>query len=269
MPQKIQHNDSGPCPKELFFIAGPCVIESAEVCLQIARRLAQLAAAHETRIYFKASFDKANRTSVDSFRGPGLEKGLDILAQVKSDSGLAVLTDIHTPAQAQEAARVADVLQIPAFLCRQTDLIRAAAATGRQVNIKKGQFMAPQQMQQAVDKAGTHAWITERGTFFGYNRLVVDYSALYEMKRFGVPVIFDATHSVQMPGAGTGCSLGNREYILPLARAAVATGVDGLFFEIHPDPDSARCDAANTLALEVFAQQLPKLLRLHRTVTDL
>ncbi len=269
MPQKIQHTDSGPCSKELFFIAGPCVIESAEVCLQIARRLAQLAASHETRIYFKASFDKANRTSADSFRGPGLKKGLEILAQVKADTGLAVLTDIHTPAQAQEVAEVADVLQIPAFLCRQTDLIRAAAATGRQVNIKKGQFMAPQQMQQAVGKAGPHAWITERGTFFGYNRLVVDYSAMYEMKRFGVPVLFDATHSVQMPGAGTSCSLGNRDYILPLARAAIATGVDGLFFEVHPDPDTARCDAANTLSLEVFVGQLPKLLRLHRTVTDL
>jgi 2-dehydro-3-deoxyphosphooctonate aldolase (KDO 8-P synthase) len=215
---------------------------------------------------FKASYDKANRLSGSSYRGPGLQEGLRILENVKKSSGLPVLTDIHEPDQAREAARVADVLQIPALLCRQTDLIAAAAKTGAWVNIKKGQFMAPEDMMFAIEKAGKKVWLTERGTFFGYKRLVVDFAGIPVLKSFGVPVIFDATHSVQLPGEGKGISGGNRDLAIPLAKAALAMGVDGLFFEVHPDPDKALCDGPNSLKLKAFAEELPKLAELFQTI---
>jgi 2-dehydro-3-deoxyphosphooctonate aldolase (KDO 8-P synthase) len=234
--------------------------------MQIAQALAACAQTHTVPVYFKASFDKANRTDGAAFRGPGMKEGLEILERVKKHTGLPILTDIHTPQQAIPAADVADVLQIPAFLCRQSDLITAAAATGRCVNIKKGQFMAPEQMRAAIQKAGEAVWLTERGTFFGYNRLVVDYAGLSTMLSFGCPVVFDATHSVQLPGAGMSCSLGNREFVLPLARAALAVGVHGLFFEVHPDPDTARCDGANMLSLDTFTRELPRLISLYEYI---
>jgi len=249
-----------------FFIAGPCVIESEKLCLRIAERLARLSDACEVDIIFKASYDKANRTSADSFRGPGIEKGLAILAKVKQTTGLPVLTDIHAAHDARAVSQVADVLQIPAFLCRQTDLLRAAAKTGRIVNIKKGQFMAPQDMRFAMKKAGKSVWLTERGTFFGYNRLVVDFAGMLAMKELGPPAVFDATHSVQMPGAEGGSSGGMRRFAIPLARAAIAAGVDGLFCEVHPDPARALCDGPNSLYLRDFEREAPRLLELYHLV---
>jgi 2-dehydro-3-deoxyphosphooctonate aldolase (KDO 8-P synthase) len=253
---------SAPAGKKLFFIAGPCVIESEKLCLTVAERLAKASLRHSVDIIFKASYDKANRTSASSFRGPGKRKGLAILLKVKKLTGLAVCTDIHAPLDAAEAAEAADILQIPAFLCRQTDLLVAAGKTGKTVNIKKGQFMAPADMRFAVEKAGKRSWITERGTFFGYNRLVVDFTGIRVMKAMGVPVIFDATHSVQSPGAGDGCSSGDRELALPLARAAICAGADGLFFEVHPDPDRALCDGPNSLFLAEFERNVPRFLEL-------
>ncbi|MBN2187913.1 MAG: 3-deoxy-8-phosphooctulonate synthase [Chitinispirillaceae bacterium] len=248
----------------IFFIAGPCVIESEALCLKIAGRLAALAEKHRIDIVFKASYDKANRLSKHSFRGIGMRKGLRILSKVKSEAGLPVLTDIHEPSHAAEVARVADVLQIPALLCRQTDLLAAAGRTGRWVNIKKGQFMAPEDMGFAIKKAGRKVWLTERGTLFGYRRLVVDFTGIPVMKRFNVPVIFDATHSVQTPGAGNGVSSGNRGLAIPLAKAALAMGVDGLFFEVHPNPDEALCDGPNCLHIKTFETEAPKLVELFR-----
>jgi 2-dehydro-3-deoxyphosphooctonate aldolase (KDO 8-P synthase) len=233
------HKFIAPRSRHLYFIAGPCVIESETLCKKIADTLAALAEKHGVDIVFKASYDKANRLSGSSYRGPGLQEGLRILENVKKISGLSVLTDIHEPDQAREAAQVADVVQIPALLCRQTDLIAAAAKTGAWVNIKKGQFMAPEDMMFAIEKAGKKVWLTERGTFFGYKRLVVDFAGIPVLKSFGVPVIFDATHSVHLPGGGKGISGGNRDLAIPLAKAALAMGVDGLFFEVHPDPDKA------------------------------
>jgi len=250
----------------LFFIAGPCVIESEKSCLEIARRLALLSSNIAVDIVFKASFYKANRTSEKSFRGPGRAKGLKILEKVKSAFGLALLTDVHGPEDAREAGDIVDVVQIPALLCRQTDLLTAARKTGKFVNIKKGQFMAPLDMRFAVEKAGARAWLTERGTFFGYNRLVVDFAGLRAMKKIGVPVIFDATHSVQNPGAGNGKSLGDREMAMPLALAALCTGADGLFFEVHPDPERALCDGPNSLYLDAFERWAPRLIELHATM---
>jgi 2-dehydro-3-deoxyphosphooctonate aldolase (KDO 8-P synthase) len=249
-------------PTSLFFIAGPCVIESEDICLRVAEKLTRLAFHHCIDIIFKASYDKANRTSQNSFRGPGPQEGLRILEKVKKTTELPVLTDIHEVSQAVEAASVVDVLQIPAFLCRQTDLLQAAAKTGRIVNIKKGQFLSPAEMVHPVEKTGGNCWLTERGTFFGYNRLVVDFSGIPVLKSFGKPVIFDATHSVQAPGAGVGCSGGNRNLAVPLAKAALAMGIDGLFFEIHPDPDLALCDGPNSLEINNFERELPHLLDL-------
>jgi 2-dehydro-3-deoxyphosphooctonate aldolase (KDO 8-P synthase) len=260
------HKFIAPRSGRLFFIAGPCVIESETLCKKIAGTLAALAEKHGVDIVFKASYDKANRLAGSSYRGPGLQEGLRILENVKKSSGLPILTDIHEPNQAQEAAQVADVLQIPALLCRQTDLIAAAAKTGAWVNIKKGQFMAPEDMKFAAQKAGKKVWLTERGTFFGYKRLVVDFAGIPVLKSFGVPVIFDATHSVQLPGGGTGVSGGNRDIAIPLAKAALAMGVDGLFFEVHPDPDKALCDGPNSLKLKDFAKELPKLAELFQTI---
>jgi 2-dehydro-3-deoxyphosphooctonate aldolase (KDO 8-P synthase) len=254
----------------LMVIAGPCVIETEELTLSIAARLKQIAAETGTPLVFKASFDKANRTSATAYRGPGLERGLDILRQVKEATGLPVTTDIHEPRQAAPVGRVCDLLQIPAFLARQTDLLLAAAATGRPVHVKKGQFLAPWDMKHVVGKleAGgcRHILLGERGTFFGYGRLVNDMRAIPQMQALGVPVIFDATHSVQEPGGLGAATGGNRAMVEPLARAAVALGVDGLFFETHPDPDAALSDGPNMVPLDHFAALLRRLLAIREAV---
>jgi 2-dehydro-3-deoxyphosphooctonate aldolase (KDO 8-P synthase) len=257
----------------LLLIAGPCVIEDAVLTLSIAQRLAQIAADLAVPLIFKASFDKANRTSVDSFRGPGIEQGLDVLWQVKQATGLPVTSDVHLPEQAAAVAEVCDVLQIPAFLARQTDLLVAAAATGRPVHVKKGQFLAPADMKHVIGKLESsgchHILACERGTFFGYGRLVNDMQSIPLLQELGVPVIFDATHSVQQPGGLGTATGGNRAMIEPLARAAVAIGADGLFFETHPTPDTALSDGPNMVPLEQFAGLLRRLLRLRQTVEDL
>lgn len=250
----------------LFFIAGPCVVESKELCRRIADRIAKISLKNKVDIVFKASYDKANRLSKTSFRGVGRAKGLKILAKIKKEFGLPILTDIHEPSQAQEAAEVADVLQIPALLCRQTDLLAAAGKTCRWVNVKKGQFMAPEDMEYAIKKAGKKVWLTERGTLFGYKRLVVDFAGIPIMKKFNVPIIFDATHSVQIPGGGKGVSSGNRDLAVPLAKAALAMGVDGLFFEVHPNPDKALCDGPNSLEIKTFEKEVPKLIEIFKTI---
>ncbi len=252
--------------QNLFFIAGPCVIESRDLCMKIGEMLAGLTQKHQIDIIFKSSYYKANRTSKASYRGPGKQEGLKILQEVKSTFALPVITDIHESVDAQEAATVVDVLQIPAFLCRQTDLLESAQATGKWINIKKGQFMAPEDMQFSLQKAGDRCWLTERGTFFGYNRLVVDFTSIPAMKQYGQPVIFDATHSVQNPGGGNGCSSGNRELAIPLARAALGAGADALFFEIHPEPAKALCDGPNSLTVEEFTNQLPRLLEIYNLI---
>jgi 2-dehydro-3-deoxyphosphooctonate aldolase (KDO 8-P synthase) len=237
----------------LVMIAGPCVIEDAGLTLEIAHTLRGYAVELALPLIFKASYDKANRTSLASFRGPGLEKGLAILARVKEEVGLPVLSDVHQLSEVAPAAKVLDVLQIPAFLCRQTDLIVAAAAAGKPVNIKKGQFLAPWDMAQVVEKArstgNSRIFLTERGTTLGYNNLVVDFRSLAIMRGLGCPVVLDATHSVQLPGGQGSCSGGQREFVPLLARAGVAAGVDGIFLEVHPDPGKARCDGPNTLPL--------------------
>lgn len=244
-----------------FIIAGPCVLESLELALEVAHAAREAAAAHDIFLIFKSSYDKANRTSAGSFRGPGLAKGLDWLAQIRAATGLPVITDIHEPGEAAPVAEVADILQIPAFLCRQTSLLEAAGKTGRVVNIKKGQHVSPRDMGPALAKVAQsgnpRVLLTERGTFFGYNNLVVDMRSIPIMRGLGAPVIFDATHSVQLPG-GAGCSSsGERDFVMPLARAAVAAGVDGVFLECHPNPDKALCDGPNSL----FLTQLPGLLK--------
>ena len=254
--------------QRLFFIAGPCVIESETLCLRIAERLADISRAHGVDIVFKASFDKANRTSLSSFRGPGKKKGLAILAKVKKETGLPLCTDIHYPQDARDAAGVVDILQIPALLCRQTDLLVAAGKTGKYVNIKKGQFMAPADMRFALEKAGKRVLLTERGTFFGYNRLVVDFAGMRELLTLGAPIVFDATHSVQNPGGGNGRSTGDRNAAIPLARAALCAGASGLFFEVHPDPDKALCDGPNSLRLSDFEKNVPRLLELHAMIDN-
>ena len=256
---------------QLFIIAGPCVLESRELALEVASRLRDLALERDLPLVFKSSFDKANRTSGSSGRGPGLEAGLQILAEVREQTSLPVLTDVHLPEQCAAAAEVCDVLQIPAFLCRQTDLLVAAAETGRCVNVKKGQFLAPWDMKHAVQKctdAGNpNVLLTERGSTFGYGRLVVDMGGLGEMSETGHPVVFDATHSVQRPGGADGRTGGDRRLAPVLARAAVATGnVDGLFFEVHPDPDSAPSDGKNMVRLDGFGAILDDVLAVHRAV---
>ena len=256
---------------ELFVIAGPCVLETRELALAIAERLAEIARERDLPLVFKSSFDKANRTSGSSGRGPGLEEGLAILADVRSESGLPVLTDVHLPEQCAAAAEVVDVLQIPAFLCRQSDLVVAAARTGRAVNLKKGQFLAPWDMRHVAEKCRTagnrNVLITERGTTFGYGRLVVDMSGFEELSTFGHPVVFDATHSVQRPGGADGRTGGDRRLAPVLARAAVATGnVDGVFFEVHPDPDRSPSDGPNMIRLEEFSGVLDGVLAIHRAV---
>lgn len=253
---------------EPFFILGPCIIESEELVLKTAGHLSDLASSLKIPFVFKSSYDKANRTSVASFRGPGMKEGLRILRKVRDEFGLPVLTDIHSEAEAAEAAEVADILQIPAFLCRQTDLIVAAAATGRIINIKKGQFMAPHDMLNSIKKATStgneDVCLTERGTSFGYNNLVVDFRGLPLMRSFGYPVIFDATHSVQSPGGMGECSGGDRSMARHLARAAAAVGVDGFFMEVHPDPDRALCDGPNSIALKDLPAILGELIDICR-----
>jgi 2-dehydro-3-deoxyphosphooctonate aldolase (KDO 8-P synthase) len=252
------------CPP--LFIAGPCVLESEALALSVAAFLEALAAKLSINVVFKGSYDKANRSSSSSYRGPGLGEGLRILAKVKERHGLPVTTDIHDPRQAASAARVADILQIPAFLCRQTDLLLAAAETGLPVNIKKGQFMAPWDMRNAVEKVraagNSSVLVTERGTTFGYNNLVVDYRGLAYLRESVCPVVFDATHSVQLPGGAGNASSGERKYVAPLARAAVAAGVDGVFLEIHPDPARALSDGPNSLPLSEVEPLLRTLLAL-------
>jgi 2-dehydro-3-deoxyphosphooctonate aldolase (KDO 8-P synthase) len=256
----------------LLLIAGPCVIESEELTLSIARRLKELTADLPVQLVFKASFDKANRTSGAAFRGAGLEAGLAVLAAVKQATGMPITTDIHESHQAEPVARVCDLLQIPAFLARQTDLLAAAAQTGRAVNVKKGQFMAPWDMQNVLAKLNAagckNVLLCERGTFFGYGRLVNDMRALPQMQALGAPVVFDATHSVQEPGGLGSATGGNRAMVEPLARAAVAVGVDGLFFEVHPDPDHAPSDGPNMLRLDDFRGVLARVLAIRRTVEE-
>ncbi|MCK5803540.1 MAG: 3-deoxy-8-phosphooctulonate synthase [Lentisphaeria bacterium] len=254
----------------LAVFSGPCVIESLDLCLAIAEEMQGICARVGVGYVFKASFDKANRTSVSSFRGPGLEQGLKILQAVKDRLGCPVVTDLHMPEQAVPVAEVADILQIPAFLSRQTDLLLAAGETGRTVNIKKGQFLAPGDMAAAVAKVRTTGnqkiMVTERGTTFGYHNLVVDMRGLVEMASLGVPVVFDGTHSVQLPGGGGTVSGGQREYICPLVRGAVAVGVDALFLEVHPTPEKALCDGANSLPLAEVESLLQKVRALHELV---
>jgi len=257
----------------LMVIAGPCVLQNRELTLEIGEALARLNQRSDVNVVFKASFDKANRTSLSSVRGPGIEMGLRLLEEVRNDSGLPVTTDLHLPDQAAPVAEVCDLLQIPAFLARQTDLLVAAGATGRPVNVKKGQFMAPGDMRYVIDKlrgSGDGGVLAcERGTFFGYGRLVNDMQSIPIMRSLGVPVVFDATHSVQQPGGLGGRTGGNREMVEPLARAAVAIGCDSLFFETHPDPDSSPSDGPNMIPLDRFPAMIGRLLRLRDTVESL
>jgi len=256
----------------LFFIAGPCVIESEAHTLMMAERLAEAAGELRVPLIFKASFDKANRSSVKSFRGPGLKEGLRILAKVKEKTGLAILTDVHEPAQAGAAAEVCDVIQIPAFLCRQTDLLIAAGKTGATVNVKKGQFVSPWEMGNVVEKIASTGnekiILTERGAMFGYQNLVVDMRAFPILRKVGYPVVFDVTHSVQLPGGEGKSSGGQPEFIEPLARAGVAAGVDGIFMEVHDNPAKALSDGANALALEKFKPLAEKLRKIAGLVRE-
>jgi len=251
-------------------IAGPCVIESEQHAFELAGRLADIAQRTRVPFIFKASYDKANRTSGRSFRGPGLDEGLRVLAAIKSRYGVPILTDIHEPAHAAPVAQVADVLQIPAFLCRQTDLLVAAAKTGRIVNIKKGQFLAPDDVKHAaakvVDAGNPRVLLTERGTSFGYHNLVVDMRAFPMMRSMGMPVVFDVTHSLQLPGGGDGVTAGQAEYIVPLASAGVAAGVDGVFLEVHEEPSRAKSDAQNALRLDALEPLLRRLVAIDAIV---
>ena len=255
-------------------IAGPCVIESRALALEVAERMKTITDRLGITYVFKASFDKANRSSGSTFRGPGVHEGLEVLAEVKQRFGVPVLTDIHESQQAAPVAAVVDVLQIPAFLCRQTDLLLAAAeavrGTNKTINVKKGQFLAPWDMAQVVNKlrkAGVeNLWLTERGSSFGYNTLVVDYRSIPQMQTLGCPVIFDATHSVQQPGGQGSSSGGQREFVAPLARAAMAVGVDGLFMEVHPDPDNALSDGPNMVPLQRVEALLQQLVRIRDSI---
>jgi 2-dehydro-3-deoxyphosphooctonate aldolase (KDO 8-P synthase) len=238
----------------MFLIAGPCVIETKQICLDIAKRLADISSNTGIAVIYKASFDKANRSSASSYRGPGIEKGLDILDAVRKQTKLPVMTDVHLPEQAEKVAKVVDALQIPAFLCRQTDLLCACAETGKPVNVKKGQFLSPDEMKNVVDKirscGNDKILLTERGTFFGYNRLVNDMTAITTMKQLGCPVVFDATHSTQQPGGFGNASGGRRQFAPILAKAAIAAGANGLFLEVHTNPQKAKSDAAVIMPIE-------------------
>jgi 2-dehydro-3-deoxyphosphooctonate aldolase (KDO 8-P synthase) len=259
-----------PGPKGLFFIAGPCLIENRDMALKVAAELDRIRHEERVPVIFKGSYRKANRSSSASFTGIGDREALEILAEVRETFGMPVLTDVHETGEVELAAPYVDVLQIPAFLCRQTDLLVAAASTGLAVNIKKGQFMAPGDMAYAAEKAASTGnrkiMLTERGTTFGYHNLVVDFRSLPIMGDTGWPVVFDATHSVQLPGAASGVSGGDRRFLLPLARAAVATGIDGLFFEVHPDPARAMSDSATQVPLGDFGPMIRELLQLQACV---
>lgn len=254
----------------LLLLAGPCVLESGEMAWEIAQKMKAICRRLGISYVFKASFDKANRTSLDSFRGPGLEKGLRQLGRIREEVGVAVVSDIHEPGHVEMAADYLDIVQIPAFLCRQTDLLVAAAKSGKTVNLKKGQFVSPWDMEHAVNKlraAGCERiLLTERGASFGYNNLVVDMRSLPVMRSLGCPVIYDATHSVQLPGGMGGSSGGQREFIPPLTRAAMAAGIDGLFMEVHPDPDKALCDGPNSWPLDQVETLLKQLLKVRAAV---
>jgi len=255
----------------LFLIAGPCVIESPQVTFEVAQMLKRLTGRLKIPYIFKASYDKANRSSVDSYRGPGLEKGLKILAEVKKRFDVPVLSDVHSVEEVSAAVEVLDVLQIPAFLSRQTDLIQTAARTGKTLNLKKGQFLAPWDMKNAIKKAeavgAERIILTERGTCFGYNNLVSDFRSIPIMRRLGYPVVYDATHSVQLPGGLGTRSGGEREMVSFLARAAVACGVDGIFLEVHPNPDEALCDGPNMMALDAVGDLLKQLLKIREALS--
>ena len=259
-------DDNGP----FFLICGPCVIESEDITLEVAHFLKDVRDELEIPVIFKTSYDKANRTSLDSYRGPGIDRGLEIIKKVKEETGLPVLSDVHNTGEIEKAARVLDVLQIPAFLCRQTDLLLSAARTGLPVNIKKGQFLSPWEVEPAIEKvlsvSPNGVIITERGTSFGYNNLVVDIRSIAIIRDLGVPVVFDATHSVQLPGGQGTSSGGQRGFVGHLSRAAVAAGADGVFMEVHPDPDSALCDGPNSLPLPDLKPLLKVLKDLHRLI---
>ncbi len=254
--------------RPFLLIAGPCVLESEDLARHVASTLKSVAGNLGISFVFKSSFDKANRTSLDSFRGPGLEKGLEILGSLRAELGVPVISDIHEPAQAEIAGKFLDLIQIPAFLCRQTDLLVAAGRTGKVISLKKGQFLSPWDMEHAVNKiratGNRKILLTERGTCLGYNNLVVDMRSFPVMHSLGCPVIYDATHSVQLPGGAGGKSGGQREFIPPLARAAVAAGVDGLFMEVHPEPEKALCDGPNSLPLDQVEPLLEQLLQIHK-----
>jgi len=255
----------------LVFIAGPCVIESHESCLKLADKLKTIFQAKKLPFIFKASYDKANRTSVNSYRGPGVKEGIKILADIKKRLDLPILSDVHSEEEIPIVSETLDIIQIPAFLCRQTDLILAAAKTGKPINIKKGQFLAPWDMRAVVEKVlstgNEQILLTERGTCFGYNNLVSDMRSLVIMRELGYPVIYDATHSVQLPGGHGNVSGGERNMIIPLARAAVATGCDGLFLEVHENPEKALSDAATMLSIEALPNLIEQVLEIHRVVT--
>jgi len=255
-----------------LLIAGPCVLESEALAREVAAALKEIAERLSISFVFKSSFDKANRTSLDSFRGPGLEDGLKILADIRQDYQVPVVSDIHESSQVAEASAVLDVLQIPAFLCRQTDLLVAAARSNKAINLKKGQFVSPWDMANAVNKirasGNKNLMLCERGFALGYNNLVVDMRSLPVMRSLGCPVIFDATHSVQLPGGAGGSSSGQREFIPPLTRAAVAAGIDGMFMEVHPRPEEALCDGANSMPLDRVESLLRTLLKIHAVVSE-
>ena len=249
----------------MILIGGPCVIESKELCIEVAKKVKEICQRFGLDYYFKASFDKANRTSIHSFRGPGLDEGLQILREVKEEVGVKICTDIHEPWQAEAVAEVCDIIQIPAFLCRQTDLLIAAAKTGKTINVKKAQFLAPWDMKNVIQKLEecgcNKIMLCERGTSFGYNNLVVDMTGIVEMKKYGYPVVFDATHSVQKPGGNGNATGGNREYVEYLAKAAICCGADHLFMEIHPNPDDALSDGPNMVRLSEVEGILERILR--------
>lgn len=253
-----------------FVIAGPCVIEGSEITLKVAAFLRETSESLGIPVIFKSSYDKANRTSVGSYRGPGLDRGLEVLQRVKEETGLPLLSDVHQTEEVQKAAQVLDVIQIPAFLCRQTNLLVAAGKTGLAVNIKKGQFLSPWELEQAITKVvstgNRSLLLTERGSSFGYNNLVVDIRSIPVMKGFGYPVVFDATHSVQLPGQAGLSSGGQREFVDPLSRAAVAAGANGVFLEVHPSPESALCDGPNSLPLSQVRPLLALLREIHGLV---
>lgn len=262
--KKIKLRDFEIGGDKLTILAGPCVIENENILEQTAYFLKNLTAKLNVNFVFKSSYDKANRSSLTSYRGPGLEKGLKMLKKIKQEFDVPIITDIHTPAEAQKASEVADILQIPAFLCRQTDLLTAASRTDKIINIKKGQFLAPHQMEsiakKVVDTGNDKVLITDRGTTFGYNNLVSDFRGISIIQEMGYPVVFDATHSVQLPGGGGSCSSGERQFVPVLAKAAVAAGANALFFEVHPNPSEALCDGSNMINFEM-AEEIFKICR--------